>query len=232
MTVDIGLIDSGVNAGHSHVGWVAGGVAFQLEPNGEVREYADFHDSIGHGTAIAGIIRERVPQARIYALRIFHESLEAQMSLVTSALEWAIDRNMKIIHLSLGIESNKGGKRLLNLCGTASERNLVVVAAARSPNDIVYPSSLDSVIGVYWNRTCDPEGLVYHADTRIEFGAYGLARELPGVAPQFNFRGSSFAAAHVTARVAQFLEKKPKASVNWVRKKLIETATESTGAAS
>jgi subtilisin family serine protease len=214
------------------VGWIAGGAAFHLEPDGEVREDSDFHDLIGHGTAIAGIIRERVPQARIYALRIFHETLQAPVPLLSSALEWAIDRNMKVIHLSLGMEGNKGSERLAELCRTAYERKLVVVAAARSPHDRVYPSSFDTVIGAYWNRTCDPAGLIYHGESPIEFGACGFPRELPGVAPEFNFRGSSFAAAYVTARVAQFLEENPTAGMRWVRGKLIETATEASAAAS
>ena len=232
MSVDIALIDSGINAGHSHVGWIAGGVAFHPEPDGEVREDPDVQDSIGHGTAIAGIIRERVPEARIYALKIFHEDLRAPAVLLTSALQWAIDRNMKIIHLSLGAEREKGGERLSELCRAAYKRNLVVVAAARSPHDVVCPSSFDTVIGVYWNRACVPQGLIYHSDNPVEFGACGFPRELPGLPPEFNFRGSSFAAAHVTARAAQFVEENPEASVKWVRKKLIETATKAPSAAS
>lgn len=224
MSVDIALIDSGVNASHSHVGWVAGGVAFCQGPNGEVSENPDFHDSIGHGTAIAGIIREKVPQARIYALKIFHEDLQAPVSLLTSALQWAIGHTMKLIHLSLGIEWDQGGERLSELCHRAYERNLVVIAAARSPDDFVYPSSLDTVIGVYWNRTCDQAGLIYHADNPIEFGACGFPRALPGLPAERNFYGSSFAAAHVTAMAAQFLEESPTARVQWVRERLIQSA--------
>jgi len=228
MSADIALIDSGVNAVHSHVGWIAGGVAFHPEPNGKVREDSDFHDSIGHGTAIAGVIRERAPQARIHALKIFHDTLQAPASLLIAALQWAIDGNMKLIHLSLGIEREKGGEgeRLAELCRSAYERNLVVIAAARSPQDLVYPSSLDTVIGVYWDRSCDPAGLIYHADNPIEFGACGFPRELPGMPQEHNFRGNSFAAAHVTARAARLLEENPTAGVKWVRKRLIETATD------
>jgi len=225
MSVDIALIDSGINARHSHVGWLTGGVAFHTEPDSTVREDCDVHDSIGHGTAIAGIIREQVPEARIYALKIFHRDLWAPVVSLASALKWAIDRNIKIIHLSLGAEKDKGGERLAGLCREAYERNLVVVAAARSPHDLVCPSSFDTVIGVYWNRTCTPHGLIYHPDGPVEFGACGFPRELPGVPPEFNFRGSSFAAAYVTARAAQRVEKEPTAGVRWVRKELIEAAT-------
>ncbi len=97
MSPDIAIIDSGINPWHVHVQGVEGGVAFHLNSEGEITEDDDFRDAIGHGTAIAGIIREKVPFARIYAVKIFHEELNAPVSLLLAALEWAIDRNIRII---------------------------------------------------------------------------------------------------------------------------------------
>lgn len=225
MSVDIALIDSGVNAGHSHVGRVAGGLAFHPGPNRRVRLETDFGDSIGHGTAVAAIIHERAPRARIHALKIFHHALQAPVFVLGAALDWAINRNIKIIHLSLGTRDRRGKPRLERLCRLARDRNLVVIAAAPSAQDPVYPSCLETTIGVYWHRACGGDRLLYHPDNAVEFGASGLARPLPGVPPDLNFRGSSFAAARVTARAALLLESNPAAGPDWVRERLIASAT-------
>ena len=55
--VRIALIDSGVNPAHSHVDPIAGGVAFGTGLNGEVLQTSDYRDTLGHGTALAGILK-------------------------------------------------------------------------------------------------------------------------------------------------------------------------------
>jgi len=45
--VRIALIDSGINPGHSHVGPIAGGVAFNASSEGEVLQTPDYRDTLG-----------------------------------------------------------------------------------------------------------------------------------------------------------------------------------------
>ena len=104
MPVEIAVIDSGINPGHSHVQRVAGGISFQLAASGKVVEGVDFCDELGHGTAIAGVIREINPQAKIYAVKIFYQCLEAPAALLLAAMQWSIKSKVNIIHLSLGTE--------------------------------------------------------------------------------------------------------------------------------
>ncbi len=102
MTIDIVIIDSGVNPWHSHVQGVAGGISFDLDESGEVLPSDDYRDETGHGTAIAGVIRESVPLARLHAVRIFRRELEAPMAVLQTALEWAVEKRPKMIHLQAG----------------------------------------------------------------------------------------------------------------------------------
>jgi len=99
MTIEIAIIDSGINPWHSHVQGVAGGISFHLRASGKVVEGVDFSDELGHGTAIAGVIRERNSQASIYAVKIFHQTLEAPAALLLAALNWAINTRVKIIRV-------------------------------------------------------------------------------------------------------------------------------------
>ena len=101
MSIDIAIIDSGINPWHSHVQGVEGGTGFFLDQSGDVVENGDFMDELGHGTAIAGIIREKAPSAKLYAVKIFKNELEAPASLLFAALKWAIKRKMKIIYYLL-----------------------------------------------------------------------------------------------------------------------------------
>jgi subtilisin family serine protease len=224
MPIEIAVIDSGINPGHSHVQGVAGGISFHLEASGKVAEGVDFSDELGHGTAIAGVIREKNPQAKIYAVKIFHQLLEAPAALLLAAMQWAIRARVNIIHLSLGTERFEYRGDLKQLCRDAVGKDIVIIAAARALDDQVFPAIFDEVIGVYWNHDCENGSLIYYPEKTVEFGAYGRPRAIPGIPQEMNFSGSSFAAAHVTAMAADILEDNPMAGVVWVKEMLRKRA--------
>jgi hypothetical protein len=64
----------------------------------------------------------------------------------------------------------------------------------------------------------------YHPGEKIEFGAYGWPREIPGMPQELNFRGNSFAVAHVTGKVAQIVEKYPRVQPAFLKEMLCQTA--------
>jgi len=116
---------------------------------------------------------------------------------------------------------------LEELCRQAFEQGTVIVAAARTPEDRVYPGVFDTVIGVCWDRSCGPErAIVYHSGKQVEFGAWGQPRPLPGLPEEMNFKGSSFAAARVTGLAARMLEEHPHQGTEWVRQTLKTMAEE------
>jgi hypothetical protein len=224
MAVEIALIDSGVNPQHPHVTGVAGGVAFFPAADGGVETTPDFHDTIGHGTAIAGIICEGLPSARLFALKIFDDTLRAPARLLGAALAWAVDHRIKVIHLSLGTANPTDRPALERVCRQAYDRELVVVAAGRGADDVIWPSTLETVVGVFWDPACGLGRISYHPGRPIAFGAHGWPRALPGLPQERNFRGHSFAAARVTAEVARLLTDNPAAGPDRIREQLIRAA--------
>ncbi len=224
MSIDIAIIDSGINPWHSHVGGVSGGICLRLQDSGEVVENEDFRDELGHGTAIAGIIRESTPRAGLYAVKIFHQTLESPAALLLAALQWAMRKRVKIIHLSLGTEKQAYREDLKQLCQDAYEKNIVLVAAARTLEDYVMPAIFAEVIGVFWNHDCEKGSLIYYPDHAVEFGTFGRPRAIPGMPQELNFAGSSFAAAHVTGMAADILEQNPMAGAAWVKETLQKKA--------
>ncbi|MBU2631375.1 MAG: S8 family serine peptidase, partial [Proteobacteria bacterium] len=203
MNPDIAVIDSGVNPDHFHVQKISGGHGVVMNSKGNIEKTSDFMDEIGHGTAICGIIRQKAAFADLYAIKIFHHDLTAPVRCLIEALAWAIDKPFKIIHLSLGVKDEIIGRDLEHLCLKAHDKNIVVLASAKGPYDKTYPACFKTVIGVYWHQDAGFDQMVFHRDAEIEFGAHGWPRQIPGMPQEQNFRGSSFALAHVTARVAQ-----------------------------
>ncbi len=61
--VKVAIIDSGVNPAHPHVGGVAGGARISSSEADSSNDYLDY---IGHGTAVAGAIRERKRRIRSF----------------------------------------------------------------------------------------------------------------------------------------------------------------------
>ena len=73
-------MDSGISPGHPHVGSLAGGVSFAGE--------GEPVDRLGHGTAVAGAIRQWAPEADLYAVKVFDRRLSATIETLLQALEW------------------------------------------------------------------------------------------------------------------------------------------------
>jgi hypothetical protein len=224
MPLKIAVIDSGINRNHFHVGKVAGGHGYRINGNGQVGLHPDFEDEIGHGTAIAGILSQKAPFAELYSIKIFQKELAASAYVLMIALKWAIEAKMKIIHLSLGTEVEAYREDFNALCGLAHDTGIIILAAARSSHDPIIPAAFQSVIGVFWDRQCSKEMISYHPGEKVEFGAYGWPREIPGMPQEMNFRGNSFAVAHVTGKMAQIVEKYPGTKPAFLKEMLCQIA--------
>ena len=220
MSIKIAIIDSGVNPDHFHVQGIEKGLSFFQNDKKKIVQTDDFTDKIGHGTAIAGIIRKKAPFAKLYAIKIFYEKLSTQVSVLMAALNWAIDNDMQIINLSLGTKLTEYKKDLIKICSKAYKKNIFIVSSAKDISDPSFPSVFKTVTGVYWNRECDETDFVYHPHNPIDFGAHGRPRAIPGLPQELNFSGSSFAAAYMTGNIALQLKNDPNINVGDMKKSL------------
>jgi subtilisin family serine protease len=200
--VRVAVIDSGVHAAHPHVGGVAGGVA--ILPTGEAPEFVDV---AGHGTAVAGAIREKAPEALLYAVKVFDRSLRTTAEQILRAIEWALDHEMHLINLSLGTLNPAHRAAFETVLARARKQQTLVIA----PNEIAgrpaFPGCLPHVLPVTLDWDCPRDQ--YRAefrDGRPLFLASGYPRSIPGVPPQRNLHGISFAVANFTGFVARARE--------------------------
>lgn len=222
--VRVALIDSGVNAQHSHIGFLAGGVALSLSEAGSVQEHGDYADRIGHGTALAGILRVKAPQVELYAIKIFTDRLAAAITVLEAALCWAMTQRMNIINLSLGTTNTDHRQRLNEIVTQMNVAGRLLVASSPPGRKDVFPAALPGVIGVAGDDACGWSEHRYISDDPIPFRAHPCPRPLAGPAQARNFRGHSFASAHVSAVLALFVEQYPHCTVSEAQEYLKQTS--------
>lgn len=218
--VRVAVIDSGIHAGHPHIGGIAGGASVCGE-----RQSSDVGDRIGHGTAVAAAIREKAPHAELYAVKIFDRTLSTTADRLVRAIHWAAGAGARVINLSLGTARAEHAARLSEAVAFAVARGAVIVAAEESDGIRWLPGSLAGVIPVHLDWTCPRDSVrsVYGPE-RQRFFASGYPRPIPGVPVAANLTGISFAVANVSGLVTCLCEASPQATTTEIAALLAEGA--------
>jgi len=209
----VALVDSGINSGHEHVGEVVAGARVILrDGTPELIEGLDAaRDSIGHGTACAGLVRWFAPAVELVAVRVFDSTLRAPASLLPLSFQFCTAVRAELVNLSLGLESSEAQGEPMRALDSLLDRDTLVVAALGPRAQATWPACHPRVIAV----TADP-----HLETgcwawieegfRAEYGAsHALVaaapfpRPMPGRPREQNLAGVSFAAAAVTGLLAR-----------------------------
>jgi hypothetical protein len=206
--IRIAVIDSGVHASHPHVNGVAGGVAITADG----LEESDFVDKLGHGTAVTAAIREKAPNAAIFAVKIFHNSLAAKIEPLVRAIVWSVDNDMQLINLSLGTSNQEHEPVLLAALERVRAKDIQLIAAYAEAGVRWLPGALPGVVPVSldWDCPRDEYRTSSLADGRTLYRASGFPRPIANLPPERNLKGISFAVANVTGLLARELSGLPK----------------------
>lgn len=198
--VRVAVIDSGVHAGHPHVAGVAGGCGIV----GDGRVDPDYIDRLGHGTAVTAVIREKAPAAEIYCIKVFDRELAATGQVLVAAIEKAIEHRADIINLSLGTQNRDHEAALTSVVQEAAQAGAIVIAAGEQEGVRWLPGGLPGVWQVLldWSVPRDECRVTMRSGAAPVFYASGFPRPIPGVPPERNLKGLSFAVANVTGLVA------------------------------
>ncbi len=226
--VKVAVVDSGIEPNHPKIGTIAGGVGLCALADGGIQREGDFSDQAGHGTACAGIIRKLAPEAELYGIRIFDESLTTDGQSLVAAIAWAIEEGMDVVNLSLGTIDPASKRPLAEICRKAVAANLILVGSQHNEGLESYPAELADVIGVTWGKIYDRYGYYYRPGQAIECVARGDPQRLCWLnGGETITGGTSFAAPHVSAIVALIRQHFPKAGLTPVREILAANALES-----
>ena len=131
--VKIAVIDTGVDHTHPDLfgygsgGKISGGYNFVDEQKMPI-------DTNGHGTEVSGIIASDgklkgiAPKANIFAYKVSDDGENVSSDLIIKAVNKAIDDDVDIINISLGV--NKTNSKIDDVVNKATRNGILVVAAA------------------------------------------------------------------------------------------------------
>jgi subtilisin family serine protease len=209
--VRVAIIDSGVEGDHPAVrGRLGESLAVDLSGEETAVVPDDAVDLFGHGTACAGIIIGLAPEAEIVSIRVLGADLKGKGAAFAAALEWAIERRIQVVNLSLSSKSDALFGLFHDIADDAYFHNVILVSAANNVPGNSYPSLFSSVISVAAHAEPDPMRIYYNPTPPVEFGAWGV--DVPVAwkdGTEIVAVGNSFAAPHVAGLVARLVSKHP-----------------------
>jgi len=201
VTARIGIVDTGVNPWHSHVGGCVDGFRLFLDDGGRIREDGDFRDPVGHGTAVAALVREALPGAELLAVRVFDAAGATYPSLVARAILRAAAAGCEAVNLSLSVEPGPGAELVAAACEAALEAGCLLVASDAAATPRALPAALPGVVCAVADDRLASGDVRRVGPSR--FAAPGRPRDLRGLPREANLWGASFACARVTAHLCR-----------------------------
>lgn len=221
--VKVAVIDTGI-ADHPALR-IAGGVSM-------VDYTTSYQDDNGHGTHSAGIIAGNLPgqntlgvahNVELYAVKSLDRQGNGRLSDTIRGIEWAIEKGVDLINLSLGTENHSFA--LKGVVDSAYEQGILVVAAAGNKKDnysvekpVDYPARYDSVIAV---SAVDQQNRIAPfsaTGNEIEFAAPGVRINSTYLNGSYkDVSGTSMAAPFVTGVLALYKEAYPHLSAEDIR---------------
>ncbi|HJO04450.1 MAG TPA: S8 family serine peptidase [Acidobacteriota bacterium] len=221
--VGIAIVDSGINTDNPHVTAYASGVAIDRDGN----EHNDMLDRLGHGTAVAAAIQEKAPGAELHVVRVFETSLSTSAANLARAIDWAAKQGLRLANLSLGTPRREHTELLRDSVLRALEAGLLVVSARSHRAMRWWPGSLPDVIGVVADVECPRDEIIVDdaaPGDGLTLRASPLPRPIPGVPPERNVRGISFAVANATGFLARAMASR--AGSDWLAESIRHTEGE------
>jgi len=211
--VRVAVVDSGVDATHPAVGRLAGGAVLEVDadtPGGVVLREGEHGDLYGHGTACAGIIRVLAPEVELYSVRVLGARLTGRAYVFARGIEWCIDNGMHVVNLSLSTTNDDWYAGFHELCDEAAHAGIVLVAALSNIRKASYPAEFSSVLSVAATAGADREQFVCNPAPPAEWGAPGIAVEVPWLeGASIVSTGNSFATPVIAGHAARVLGAHP-----------------------
>lgn len=155
--VVVAVLDTGVDPTHPDL---AGHVLFDLGKDLVDNDFLAYDEAgpggiaapgkgYGHGTFVAGLILAVAPDAQILPVRVLDPNAMGTVSGIAAGIEWAVQQQVDVINLSLGMDAQSGV--LGDAVRLAIANGIVVVAATGNgaqPAAVSFPASANGVLAV------------------------------------------------------------------------------------
>lgn len=211
------IIDTGIDINNKYIKFKKiDGVLIKKSTN-DNEDYTIIHyydnpsciqDTIGHGTAVGGIISQHNSDSELFVIKLFDwDSIQVDEDLLCYALEYVLHNiDCSLINLSLGI-CVISNDRLCRICNELNRRKKYIISAFDNNGAISYPAAFDSVIGVTSGHLCYNKNDYYITDSNVvNVCAAGRAQRLIWLDGKVLVgSGNSYACAHITGILSNYI---------------------------
>lgn len=165
-----------------------------------VESFVDEIQATTHGDALAEILLASAPQIELLSAVIFDGRAPATADTVADGMNWLVEQGAQLINLSFGLREDR--KALREACASAVDQGVLLIASAPAQGASVFPSAYPDVLRITGDARCAPGEFSALDNGQADFGAcVGGPRHRPGQPGG----GASWAAAHATAALAEWL---------------------------
>jgi subtilisin len=212
--IKIAVLDSGIEASHPLLRGVtlSDDVAIVEQAHQIATVPGEGRDVYGHGTAIAGIIRELAPEAEIGSFRVLGEHLRARTLIIREGVRQALERGYHILNCSFGCGREDQVLIYKDWIDEAYNLGRHIVASCNNEDFLKreWPGHFPSVTTVSFTECPDAQEFFCRLGQLVEFAARGQDIEVAWLGgEQKKVTGSSFAAPHISALLARLLSRCP-----------------------
>lgn len=191
-----------------------------------------YEDSSGHGTSVAGIIAAKDDdegisgvndEVELYSARVLDANNSAPVSRVIEAVQWAMEKDVDIINMSLGTKQYSSALR--KVLQQAHKQGILIIASAGNGGSVEYPAAFDEVMAI---GSVGADGIVSEdssTGTEIDVVAPGEQISSTGAFDGIMISGgTSMAAPHVTGIASVLLAKNKDVPVDFIRSLICASA--------
>lgn len=178
--VTVAVVDSGLDLTHpAFQGAVdTQGMHDFVDGDGQPQEVGQLgHAPYGHGTGVAGVVRQIAPNSKIMPLRVVDAQGNGDAANVASAIVWAADHGAQVLNLSLG--SDEASPAVEAALAYAAGRGLYAAISSGNRDLEALDEPAASLAASPLRRSMSVSvGSVDPADLKSSFGNYGAALNL------------------------------------------------------
>jgi subtilisin family serine protease len=188
----VALIDSGADP--PTLGAARAACRF-VDTRGRVESHPVVADAHGHGTRVAGVLRDPADPATLLVAQVFDHRRATTAATVAAAIHWAIAERATLVHMSLGLREDRAV--LAAAVAAAVAAGILLVASTPARGAPPFPAAYPGVIRGTGDARCGPAEISALDAERAQFG--GCARAGDGAG------GASVGAAHLSRFILRTL---------------------------
>jgi hypothetical protein len=192
----IAIVDGGLERS---VGLTVVGARRFVDDGEKVSESEPSDDFNGHGSTIAAIVGSGVVPVEVVAAQVLDSRGRSTAAAVAAALLWSITQRAALVHLSLGLASDRAV--LAEAIGRAISAGVVVIASTPVRGAPSYPAAYPEVIRATGDARCAVDEISHLANAQADFGACPFH----AAADRRILRGASVGAAYLTRFIVSHL---------------------------